>query len=171
MSLPTRSDGTIDWVEATRLARLNPPAPSPQQLIAELRLLNAAELQRISAMGADAPRVLAAEREQSATNYRREQERLGVERTAAQTQRLKDALEARKQEQASGGSPNLERLEKAKADYEKACAAIRAQAAAPIVMTNDEMLAAHARKASIAERYNSARAESLRDKSLATEKF
>lgn len=73
MSLPLKEDGTIDYVEATRLAKLNPPTRSPQEMISDLRALNAAESARILAMGADGPRLIAAEREQSATNYRRSQ--------------------------------------------------------------------------------------------------
>jgi hypothetical protein len=171
MSLPLKEDGTIDYVEATRLAKLNPPTRSPQEMISDLRALNAAESARILAMGADGPRLIAAEREQSATNYRRSQEAEGKLRTEAESKRLADAIAARAAEQASNPTPILDAQTEARRKYDDAIAAIQAKAAAPLTEKDlqDARDIAELRMEQ-KQRRDAAQAESLRS-GLPSEKF
>jgi hypothetical protein len=161
--LPTRPDGTVDWVEATRLAKLNPPASTPAELAESIRRINAAERQRIEALvrtgGLEA---LQKEHDNDAANFRRAAEAAGKLRQEAESKRLADALAARQAELSSVPTTIVDRETEAKKRYDASIVAIQEQAPQPIVMTNDEMLSAHARKTELKERYDNAWAESLR---------
>ena len=104
------------------------------------------------------------------SNFRRAQESEGKQRTEAESKRLSDALEAKREEAASNPTPILDAQTEAKKKYDLAIAAIQAKAAEPVHMTEDELQAAHQRKTELTARYNAARDESLRPV-VAVEKF
>src|ERR1035441_3006084 len=121
-----RPDGTPDWRAMTEAANLNPPAASPQQLIAELRLLNIQERSRIDALVREGGlAALQKEHDAADSSFRRTQEAEGHLRTAAETKRLADALEARALEQASNPTPILDAQTEARRKYDDAIAAIQ----------------------------------------------
>jgi hypothetical protein len=171
-NIPTKPDGTPDYVEATRLARLNPPASSPQELAAELRLLNIKERMRIDALVLEGGlAALQREKDAESNSYRRRQETEGHARTEAETKRLADLLAARALEQASGGSPIHDRNAEAKQKYDEAMRLLAEKVAAPPT-TKDMQDAANIAQMRIEQRqrFDAAKAESLRPK-VAGEKF
>ena len=172
MSLPTKPDGTIDYVEATRRARLNPPASSPQELAEEIRQINAREQQRIAELTDNGRNLLPLqkERDADASNFRRQQEAEGKQRQEAEAKRLAAAIAARQAEMASNETPIIDRVADAKRRYDVAIAAIQEKAAEPIVISEEFGLTELARKQEIQKRFDAARAESLRP-TLPSEKF
>lgn len=170
--LPLRADGTVDWSEALRLAKLRPPASSPQELAEELRLINAREQMRIATLTDNGRNLEPLQRERDAADNsrRRQQELEGKQRVEAEAKRIADALEARRLELASVPSEITDRVTAAKKRYDDAVAAIQAKAAEPVHLTDEEALAMHARKTELTARYNSARDASLKP-TVASEKF
>jgi hypothetical protein len=158
-NLPTRPDGTIDYAEAIRLAKLNPPPSSPQELANELRLLNIRERVRVDALVREGGlEALQKERDAADSSHRLRLEAEGLARTAAESKRLQDALDARQAEMASNETPILDAQVEAKRKYDEAMAAIRDRKIEPL--SESEGLAWLQRKTELKNRYDNAAAES-----------
>lgn len=92
-----------DYKKLLEDLKANPrPVETPQSLAADIARLNYAEQVRVQKLvAAGGLAALQKERDQDSSNYRREQERLGRLAQAAESKRLTDAIEQKRQEHAS----------------------------------------------------------------------
>jgi hypothetical protein len=152
-----------DYAKLIEDAKFRPAPLSIAEQKAELLSLASKERARVEALvrtgGLEA---LQKEHDNDAANFRRAAEAAGKLRQEAESKRLADALAARQAELSSVPTTIVDRETEAKKRYDASIVAIQEQAAQPIVMTNDEMLSAHARKTELKKRYDNAWAESLR---------